>query len=277
MDPEFHYDSGVYILRTTNFFFLATVKLDGWSDTHWSYQINCIPTPSSNPDINPHIPEKPCVDLMINLSRDKTKHGDIPKLEIFEHNEKCSLVGSLPRGAGTRQMLMATLALAFYIFGQERFYLQDQSEVLCKNHAISLRDYSLLSRGQTWYARHFGASPIADDLKQELSKYKTKLQERIVPTQAVALSAAINNVDHFTIEERDAYLDIVKRASHEEKTWNNMFRDINPTGKDGCSFFRKLIVRTIHDLLGLEPVKAYGIVLNRQKAKEYLKDYKQIF
>lgn len=158
---------GVYILRSIDFFFLATIRLIGATN----YEINLIPTPKNGPMLDSENSDdaSACVELSV-YPNSRVSDPDRPQM-----NEKCSLGSDLQKKSGTKQMHMSALSFASKILNQSVYRFTDASYVLCDGERISIRDYGLLVDNQTWYQRVFDAKSVSFEDELELEKYKIRL------------------------------------------------------------------------------------------------------
>jgi len=266
---------GVYIVRSVDFFFLVTVRLTDvdMDDGVQTYEVKCVPTPSENANIDDSIPVTPCVEIEVDVGE-----GVGPsRLEILRFDKTCSLVGKLQRGEGTKQMLMATLAFAAQMFGENVFTFTDASSIACdKMRRISLIDYGLLVHGKTWYERTFGAI-VSDPFDQERrDEYDTMLKTIVTEEQSKSLIKAFGPQRFLSDDELTRYIYIISKAAG-ETTWREMLRTIASDETRGCSFFSYETVDKILTLLDLSTILDFQIEMTNEKVTRYFKASQKIY
>ena len=268
---------GVYILRSIDFFFLATLRLIGVDliTKTKTFTIRCIPTPSHEASMNfKKMPPKEyaCVDLTVRV---QPGGGEPSDLDELKYNENCSLVGTLRRKTGTKQMLMATLAFASKKLEQTVFHFTDASHVLIDGQEISLRDYGLLSKGTTWYQRTFGAMP-REDTVSEIKEYKLRLETIISYKQSIALIKVLSANRKLDDYSCNWYINIIKSSVEKKHTWKKMLQNIDLYGEGG-SFFSFRVVENILATLQLGNTYKWKITMTPPEVYKYLVATRKIY
>lgn len=276
-DEDDHDDiDGVYILRSTDFFFLATLRLIGVDirTKTKTFTIRCIPTPSDEASMNIKMPPKDyaCIDLTVRVQPGGGAPSDLDELK---YNENCSLVGKLKRKTGTKQMLMATLAFASKKLEQTVFHFSDASHVLIDGQEISLRDYGLLSKGTTWYQRTFGAMP-REDTAAEIQNYESRLETIISDKKSIALIKVLSANRELDDFSKFLYIDIIRRSVEKQHTWKKMLQNIDLDGKGG-SFFSFRVTQNILAMLKLGNTYRWKITMTPQRVNQYLVATRKIY
>lgn len=142
--------TGVYIAKGKHGFYMFSFAIAETRDDSVIFTVQNIATPFRlDPDDMAKITSTRCFNVTVTAWNDSDATA---QLDTVQHNPLCGLGKSLPRGeAGTVDIVTTGLQLISELFGIEEFPFVDASEI----GDISLRKYSLLTTGKTWYARHF--------------------------------------------------------------------------------------------------------------------------
>lgn len=111
-----------------------------------------------------------CVSFSVYL--DSVENGP-PNMDGFGFHETCNIKGNLGRSRGTKHMLSCALQFLKQQYGSDEVYFKDQSTIQCREHMMSLPNYSILHYGKTWYERHFKASLVN---KKYVTEYRKAIK-----------------------------------------------------------------------------------------------------
>lgn len=263
--------TGVYIARGAHEFYLLSLHIKGQSHISTSLILKNIPTPFSSESVD--IPSEACVEIDIDVpsNSDRLPTGELSSLE---HNELCGLGKQMASGEkGTVDLAMTALAFATDVIGVQHFTFTDASFISCDEQTISLRQYSLLTKGKTWYARHFpNVEAESPRTRLSLEEFEQKVVERQV-TQGDAIKlhdALYNNMD---VDEqiRDNCWRVVVISTTLGQTWRQMLV------KMPCSFFVDSVLSVIERALRLADVFRFRLHLEDAHVDAHLKKYQQVY
>ncbi len=137
--------------------------------------------------------------------------GTDAELRGMMYNRLCASNLPLAKKHGTLEMGKAGLAAALQLFPKIRyFHLTDNSQIECGKAKVSLSDMSFLIHRQTWYERHFHATPL---FQLEYTKLRKEFEQK----------------PHFDFDDLwDQYLDEGAEAKYlqQEKTWYHQQYDL---------------------------------------------------
>lgn len=142
--------TGVYITKGKHGFYMFAVDITKTRNDSVFFSVKNIATPFKlDPDDMAKIMTTRCFDVTVTAWNNSDPTAE---LDTLQHNSLCGLGKSLPRGeTGTIDLAITGLQLIDELFGVEEFPFTDASEI----EGVSLRNYSLLTTGKTWYARRF--------------------------------------------------------------------------------------------------------------------------
>ena len=176
-----------------------------------------------------------CLSLTYFPVNDHTLH-----INKIDYNERCATKGNLPRGTGTRHMLLTALSymLAHDEFGSaiKHVTLDDASKVPCRMGEGKMQDVSLMYlyialHGKTWYQEKFGAFVHNVTLRETYAANLERLTDSDfkggVPIEAMRDRMLLASVDHATV---DAILALYASAAC--TNLRTFFKQINERFKD---------------------------------------------
>lgn len=266
---------GVYIVRSFDNFFLVTLE-----EKEKAYIIKCLPTASKHDHSTFDDDAFPtsCVDAIVPKGTPGVSASDF-KLHTLRFDSSCSLGGGLEHGDGSEELLLCTLGFCYKIFkvdGPAWFSFLDMSEIECEGSTISLRDYDLLVKGETWYQRRFGATVDTKESQDRIDAYSKVLKKTTFSQEdADNLMEVLRWTDEMTLTNKYKYSRILKGVVG--KSWSHMISRINgDEERTGCSFFCDDVVNSIMLALGLGYVVRFEIEMNRKRADSWVKGFKMI-
>ena len=263
--------TGVYIARGAHEFYLLSLQIKGRSQISTSLLLKNIPTPFSSESID--IPSEACVEIDINVPSDRTR---LPtgELSSLEHNKLCGLGKQMAKGErGTVDLAMTALAFATDVIGVDQFTFTDASFISCDEQTIYLRDYSLLTKGKTWYARHFpNVEAVSPSDRLSLQQFEEKVVGRqVTEGDAINLHDALYNNINVNEQIRDNCWRVVVFSAALGETWRKMLV------KMPCSFFVNNVLLVIKRSLQLADVFRFKLHLEEEHENAHLKKYMQVY
>jgi hypothetical protein len=150
-----------------------------------------------------------CVNIVIQSRRDDSR----AYLSQITYRPTCAIGESMSRGSSTVLMIKALLIMVMRDTNFDRIYLKDKSQIDCvlpgaedALFKVSLGLLSFILHGKTWYQKHFGAIPLSDKTRQQLSESNILLESSMTTDDANQLIGRIN-------EDADYYRSITGLAA----------------------------------------------------------------
>lgn len=256
---------GVYILKSPDYIFLVSMQVADPKINSVKVNIQPVPRVDSHFD---YTLDFICLKITVN-TRSMGLRGSTIQDTSYTHisdigyDENCSVTSILKRKDGTKQMLLATLALCVQLFGVEKIQLVDASGFECEDEYIDLFLHNLLVYGKTWYERKHGA--VAASHTQLLAQSKTALAGIVSESYANELIAMTHD-DSIQTQIREAI---------DKKSWNQLFHDINEVG---CSFFTGEVLESAETFFDIPNVTHWDVSkLLQLDLDSYLVSYKKIY
>lgn len=122
-----------------------------------------------------------CIDMTYSPMNNHTL-----RINSIDYSEKCAVEGNLPRGTGTKHMVLTALSymLQHPDFGEkiQHITLDDASSVPCmfKNntvHNVSLMYLYIAMHGHTWYQSRFNAFIQAESVRNTFKTHMARMND----------------------------------------------------------------------------------------------------
>lgn len=259
--------SGLYILKSTDNFFMVKVEADSDDD---SATIKVVPATFNNQDnFNALINDDSIMSLPFGSECLKISNfeGNRPILSTLDYFQNCSLGDIMSRKTGTHHMVCAILSFCAELFGHTftKFGVQDAATFWCgKKLVASMWLHNLLVYGETYYERKFGAKPEAGE--GELSAWtstKTRLATEKVKRDLI--DSLIRQTTHDLGDETPLANDLcaIMENCVGNCTWNEMFHELHfaHDGK-GCQLFSMGNLRRIKQYFDIQRIDKFQIELD---------------
>ena len=252
---------GAYIAKGQRGFYMFSIE----EDDDDIFLLKNIPTPYSNDE--DRIPTSPCIKITI------TRNPNTGTMNFLKHGDTCGLGKQLERGEnGTIDMALTALALASDLYNIRQFEFKDKSSFICNGRKINLRLYSLFTKGETWYSRHFPNVRAREDSGQYfMGQYRTKVLQKVTREDGLALSEALrkSDIDEWSMNK---HLRVVAWSVALGETWEQMFAKVY-----SCSFFTNGVLVEILSSLGLVSVSDFTLAMYPSHVRRHLHDYEQVY
>lgn len=267
-DHEDYGMDGMYMIKSRSLFFLLKVTRD--LRVVGDYMVKVMPVPKEHSVDLPTILSTPCLLVFIRHRPDE-KSGYI---KYLKHQKSCSLMDTLPRGAGTQEMVLSVLSFCKEVFGVEVFSFFDAAVFTCNhnNSKVNLMYHNLLVHGKTWYERKFDATPRTDGHKLQLTK--DTLSRVVDQDRAEDINMAIDRSSNVSRSLKEAFKVEIQSAIGNE-TWNQVFHRISYM-ENGCVFFAEDILSKIVSLLAIPNITSWQITISNQIVVSNLVAYEHI-
>lgn len=260
--------AGVYIVKGARDFYLVAVRILRETNVAVYIKLKNIPTPSSN-ELET-IPSRSCVEMSVTYSL--VHNNATAELDLLEHNDSCGLGRTLERGTqGTVALAMTTLAFATKIFGVENIEFMDASQIECDGNMIDLRNFSLLAKGGTWYARSFPNVVAAYPWDREsLANFENLLvNSKVTQEHSNKILNALSRSTLIPDEVLKLCREVVGSAFARGETWRQMFE------KCPCSFFVDTVVSVVP--LFMPQVTHFCMHLDQADIDTHLQKWQKVY
>lgn len=265
--------TGVYIARGAHEFYLLSLSINNTPfspPNSTSLHLRNVPTPFSSEGDD--IPSETCVEIDINVPSNN-RESPTGELSSLEHNESCGLGKQMATGErGTVDLAMTALAFATKVLGVTKFRFTDASVIECDDQMISLRNYSLLAKGKTWYQRHFPnvtACTHYNRLKLEADEAKL-VAENVTADNTENIYKALDITGLSEDIKNQCFQTLFFSVSRGE-TWRQMLAACP------CSFFVDSVVSVIQQTLRLGDIFLFSLHLENAHVDQHLKKYQQVY
>jgi hypothetical protein len=193
------------------------------------------------------------------------------------YNNKCSILGNLESGDGTRHMVRTAMTVVLNTFNWiKEFELTDASKVQCENGIeISLSELSFVVHAKSYYEKYFKAYLLNEENRQRYYDAQTMLKDRntkLPLDDFVSLFRIFDKDIHKVYQNTDTYLDFFNRLKIECK-------------RHGENHFCKILHPWIHDFImyvfkanGLGDIWMSNWRITKDSVKEIqIKDWNEVY